>query len=326
MQADNHGYKYKCYIALNNESDHIQFFDPIENSKGYAMSSWGCIQFFANLCTQETEKLFPLTEIADEYLLKLDYSDEASSRLNECISLIIQDEFAGFLTQILTDTCFTFATDAMEAKDRFRSHTEASDNADLHLLTVCSFSKELLEKLSSGCSFDDIQKQFKAFFDFGFINFCRYYPYVDYSSNSFSCIDLVIPTNIYTLIGLCLIDIQRQNLIVKKCKNCGEFFSPSNRSDEIYCDSCKNVSYDEKIKSDSILKEYRKIYKTQNARKQRNSHISNISKRFQAWACYAKAKLYDCQCGTISLDEMVSAISSDEWIYKEASHGEHSED
>ena len=54
----------------------------------------------------------------------------------------------------------------------------------------------------------------------------------------------IIPTFVMELFELTSID----NIEIKKCKNCGKFFVPENRSDELYCSNifenektCKEV-------------------------------------------------------------------------------------
>lgn len=105
-----------------------------------------------------------------------------------------------------------------------------------------------------------------------------------------------------------------QDAVVSVCKNCGKYFIPVSKRDEVYCPKCRNVSYDTKIKDDSVRKAYRTIYKTQNARKQRNSHIRNIEQRFDNWKQFAKIKLNACINGEITPEEMEQMISSDEWL------------
>lgn len=111
-----------------------------------------------------------------------------------------------------------------------------------------------------------------------------------------------------------------------RCQNCGKLFFPHSRSDEIYCDhifkngkTCKAVGYQRKIEADEIKRKYRQIYKTQNARKQRNSYNPNIEARFTAWTKYAKKQLEACQSGKISLAEMSDRISGSGWITQEPS-------
>lgn len=149
----------------------------------------------------------------------------------------------------------------------------------------------------------------------------RYRPVMGYCGDKFTYLNSVIFENITSIVNMAAISIIKDGSVIRKCQNCGEYFVPTSRSDEIYCDkvlpngkTCKTVGYDEKIKHDNVLREYRRIYKTQNARKQRNSHKKNISERFQEWVTYAKEEVSRCQSGEISLDEMVEAISSDGWM------------
>lgn len=113
----------------------------------------------------------------------------------------------------------------------------------------------------------------------------------------------------------------KRGIHIKRCQNCNKYFVPSVRSDEIYCDNifengktCKQLGYENKVKNDEVLSQYRKIYKTQNARKQRNSHIPQMAERFKAWAEFAKRQLESCQNGEQSVGSMVEAISGDSWM------------
>lgn len=119
-------------------------------------------------------------------------------------------------------------------------------------------------------------------------------------------------------------DIRRavkRNQDIKVCQNCNRFFIPANRKDEKYCGfafqgfkSCKQFAFSHRLSTDEILKTYRRIYKTQNARKQRNSHRPNIATNFDNWAAFAKQQLIACQNGEISITEMEKAISGSEWM------------
>lgn len=119
-----------------------------------------------------------------------------------------------------------------------------------------------------------------------------------------------IDTAVTMLFQVCLKD----NVYLKICKNCGQYFAPVSKSNEIYCSSCRYVTYDSRIKDDPVLTHYRKIYKTQNSRKNRNFHIPNIEKRFQRWVAYASSVRDKCIAEEITLDEMISAISGKDWM------------
>lgn len=69
------------------------------------------------------------------------------------------------------------------------------------------------------------------------------------------------------------VKLKENEIVIKQCANCGKYFIPSNRSDEIYCDNifhagktCKQVGYEEKEKKDPFKSLYTKARKTQHAR------------------------------------------------------------
>ena len=83
----------------------------------------------------------------------------------------------------------------------------------------------------------------------------------------------------------------RNDIHIKKCKNCGNYFVPLNRSDEQYCcrvqsngKMCRELDYEEKINADTLLTIYRTAYKTHNARKRRNQNNKvNAEKEINEW-------------------------------------------
>lgn len=97
---------------------------------------------------------------------------------------------------------------------------------------------------------------------------------------------------------------------INKCKNCGKYFIPQNKVNEELCNNiyknnktCKELAYEIKLEKDEITNIYRKNYKTQNAKKQRNLHIKNIESRFKRWCINAKAQKENCENGDISIEE-----------------------
>lgn len=100
--------------------------------------------------------------------------------------------------------------------------------------------------------------------------------------------------------------------IVKQCANCGKYFIPISRSDEIYCDNeyrnektCKQLGYEVKVSKDELLKPYRTAYKTQHAKMQRNkTNMPNYKKKyFDVWVSEAKKKLKQAKDGSITANE-----------------------
>ena len=108
---------------------------------------------------------------------------------------------------------------------------------------------------------------------------------------------------------------------IRKCENCGNYFFSTVRSDEIYCkypfgnNTCKATGYLNKLKNDDIMSTYRRIYKTQNARKHRNKDkVLNIEEKFSKWEKAALKKRAECKTGKCSLEEMVKSISGSSWL------------
>lgn len=117
-----------------------------------------------------------------------------------------------------------------------------------------------------------------------------------------------------------LATIAKENGKIKRCANCGKYFSPFIRSDEIYCSNlflntgktCKDVGYTNKIRADSFLSEYRKVYKTKNAFKNRNIKNNPHAKSdFDIWVKEAKQNLIKAQSGEISLDEFKKLLKGE---------------
>ena len=68
-----------------------------------------------------------------------------------------------------------------------------------------------------------------------------------------------------------LLEIAKLNIEIKKCRNCGKFFVPDNRSDEIYCSNiyengktCKEIGHfkvqQKLIQENDDLRIYRNVY------------------------------------------------------------------
>lgn len=133
--------------------------------------------------------------------------------------------------------------------------------------------------------------------------------------------------NEINFLGYVLKELVANNTRFNICENCGKLFIPTSRSDEKYCNyskkgekSCREKGYLNKLNSDIILSTYRKIYKTQNARKIRHQqgkspdYKKQLDNRFIKWAEFAKNVLKSCQLGEISLESMESKIKTDEWL------------
>ena len=123
--------------------------------------------------------------------------------------------------------------------------------------------------------------------------------------------------NLEEMIRLEIIEMIEDNVRINKCVNCGKYFLPTKRADEIYCNhvfknsrTCRDFGYENKIESDKLLKAYRTAYKAQHMRMKRNSHNPKAKERFNNWCKYAKGQLALVQTGEITFDEFKESIKN----------------
>jgi len=110
---------------------------------------------------------------------------------------------------------------------------------------------------------------------------------------------------------------------VNKCEICDKYFVPKNKSNEKYCDNilknsktCKELSYEINLEQNEIENIYRTSYKTQNAKKQRNSHIKEIDNRFVNWTLEAKKQKELCKNNKISIEDFREWLKKNENWHK----------
>lgn len=89
-----------------------------------------------------------------------------------------------------------------------------------------------------------------------------------------------------------LLEIAKLNIEIKKCRNCGKFFVPDNRSDEIYCSNiyengktCKEIGHfkvqQKLIQENDDLRIYRNVYQKLLLRTRRNPDNDQYEKDFE---------------------------------------------
>ena len=106
------------------------------------------------------------------------------------------------------------------------------------------------------------------------------------------------------------------NYPIKKCQNCGMYFIPNAKTDEVYCDypkenskSCRDLgafqSYTERLKNNKAMGEYRRTYqqKFMQVKKDKNN-----TKAFETWKKQAKEKINDMKKGKLTEDEVYNWI------------------
>ena len=99
-------------------------------------------------------------------------------------------------------------------------------------------------------------------------------------------------TDIIQTLLIELLEIAKLNIEIKKCRNCGKFFVPDNRSDEIYCSNiyengktCKEIGHfkvqQKKIQENDDLRIYRNVYQKLLLRTRRNPDNIKYAREFE---------------------------------------------
>lgn len=99
-------------------------------------------------------------------------------------------------------------------------------------------------------------------------------------------------TDIVQTLLIELIELANLNIEIKKCKNCGKFFVPDNRSDEIYCSNifengktCKEIGHfkvqQKMMQENDTLRIYRNVYQKLLLRTRRNPNNSQYARDFE---------------------------------------------
>lgn len=245
-------------------------------------------------------------------------SKELNDELTNKISSITPVPFIRFFVQTI-----------LEAK----KHPDPYEESDIK--AACYLANTFAELVFSAGNIDDPKIRNTLFMLQDAISWepPEFHPVLGTRKGSFVYIPALKFQSLKSLVRFSLISIIKDKKPIRKCRNCGLYFVPRNRTDEIYCDhvqgngkTCKEMGYEIKIKDNAVISEYRKIYKTQNARKARNRHIPNIDNRFIAWANQSKAILSSCKQGLISVEEMRMKLESKSWMKGELDYGEYHTD
>ena len=109
--------------------------------------------------------------------------------------------------------------------------------------------------------------------------------------------------------------VKTTNNPIKKCQNCGMYFIPSSRLDEIYCDypkpdgkTCRDKgafqAYNERLKQNKALAEYRRLYQLKSMAVGRNKDNKQMKKDFEKWKKDAKDRVNQLKHGVLTEDEV----------------------
>lgn len=127
--------------------------------------------------------------------------------------------------------------------------------------------------------------------------------------------DIYKSDDIIALCFLTLVEIIKNNLIIKKCINCGMYFIPNSRIDEVYCEYSKGkdktcrekgalLTYTERLKQNKALAEYRRLYQQKSMAVGRNKDNKQMKKDFEQWKKHAKVQVNKLKHGLLTEDEV----------------------
>ena len=180
-----------------------------------------------------------------------DYIDECYQKLKNNNDEIVLIFFLEEYRRILLDICDNPNEDIIS-------------NVKFYLYSLIMIQENLLSFIRTGQIPNELLTMLKAI-----INIQVRIDFSKTTSYNF----LYETRDIYSLLAIDIKMIKDKSITIKKCANCGKYFIPSNRSDEIYCDNvfrsgktCKQVGYEEKEKKDPFKVLYTKARKTQHAR------------------------------------------------------------
>ena len=109
--------------------------------------------------------------------------------------------------------------------------------------------------------------------------------------------------------------VQAPNLPIKQCQNCGKYFIPSSRQDEVYCEfpdekgkTCKEKgaleTYKKNLENVPALLEYRRSYQKKIMIVSRNKENKQLKKDFDNWKKEAQTKIKLFKQGKLDEDTL----------------------
>ncbi len=115
--------------------------------------------------------------------------------------------------------------------------------------------------------------------------------------------------------------VKTSNNPIKRCQNCGMYFIPNSRLDEIYCDypkpdgkTCRDKgafqAYNERLKQNKALAEYRRLYQLKSMAVGRNKDNKQMKKDFEKWKKDAKDRVNKLKHGNLTEDEVYEWLTN----------------
>lgn len=303
---------YRLAITDGFEPDEFEFFSPFGDEKeSVPVENLSQLTFFANLTDEQKNKMMECCNVSNQSLC----IDSYLEKVTHAISDVFGESAANIITLELKNSS-QFANIDIERtpelciSDAQKILHEAINTSTLSARVMCDALADYYEGDS------DKKAKIANFLPMATCPHFRYHPLpaICRKTNKVTYCNAISVSSVLDFFTLMAILTIKEDKPIGRCKNCNKYFIPVSKRDEIYCLDCRSISYDQKIKENDILSSYRRIYKKQSARKQRNSHRPMIDEKFEQWKNMAVTVRAQCQAGIITLDEMETAISSRDWL------------
>ena len=112
-----------------------------------------------------------------------------------------------------------------------------------------------------------------------------------------------------------LLNLFNTDIIIKKCKNCGLYFIPYSRKDEVYCFDCRDIgankTWKESLENCDWKKLHRQIYQSKQMKARRYPDIEKYKNDFKTFQTSYKQKKKELADNQITEEELI------EWLNKQ---------
>ncbi len=156
----------------------------------------------------------------------------------------------------------------------------------------------------------------------------------DNENNQF--LEVFTINDLITFLLFDIVQVNKYKVQINICENCGKYFKPINKDNEIYCNNlfngstrtCRQLSSEIKASNDIVTKLYRNAYKAQNGRKNRclkfildtergeNIAIKQkyVNVNFKDWHNKLQTQKINCEDGKITIEEFEQYIKDNSKI------------
>ena len=111
-----------------------------------------------------------------------------------------------------------------------------------------------------------------------------------------------------------LFNLFNTDMVIKKCKNCGLYFIPYSRKDEVYCFDCRDIGasqvWKESLEKYDWKKIHRQIYQSKQMKARRYPDIDKYKKDFKNFQENYKEKKKEFMDNKITEQELINWLES----------------